>query len=147
MRSWIGKLRRDAHSEGTAHLLARRVLGTKPFKQTEDMATGFKERPDDPVGLGNNLVLIFLRRFCLLNFCTRHRHCLSGIIDTLDRLSKEGICKSVSKPVLGKSEYMAALPSSAPVFGGLALMGLDSVFCFVLFFESIDAGLEVEVQE
>jgi hypothetical protein len=131
VRSWIGKLRRDAHSEDTAHLLARRVIGTKPAKQTEDMTTGFKERPDNLVGLGNNLILIFLQRFCLLNICTRHRHCLSGIIDTLDRLLKEGVCKSVSKPVLSKSEYMAALPSSACVFGGLGFMGLDLVFSFV----------------
>jgi hypothetical protein len=101
--------KRDAHSKGAADLLARREQGTKPAEQLDDVTTGGKERADDLAGLGDNLISIFLRRFCHLNICARHWHRLSGSIDTLDRLTMDGVCKSVSKPVLSESEHMAAL--------------------------------------
>src|SRR6266403_1141573 len=113
VRSWIGKSRRDTHSKSVAHLLARREQGTKAAEQTYNVTTRYKERADDHVGFGNNLISICFRRLGLLDSFTRHRHRLSCTIDALDRFSMDGACKSVSKSVLNESKYTAVLPNSA----------------------------------
>lgn len=57
------KPRRDAHGKGAAHLLARRKQGTELAEQIDDVTTRGKERADDFVGLGDNLILIFFKDF------------------------------------------------------------------------------------
>ena len=107
-------------------MLARRDQGAKPAEQLDDVTIGGKERDDDLVasGHGDSLLSIFFR-FRLLDIFARHCHRLSSIIDTLDRFTMDGGCKSVSKPVLNESEHMAALPSSiGPICMGASGLGL-----------------------
>jgi len=94
-------------------LLARREQGTKAAEQTYNVTTRYKERADDHVGFGNNLISICFRRLGLLDSFTRHRHRLSCTIDALDHFSMDGVCKSVSKSVLNEFRHTAVLPSSA----------------------------------